>query len=492
MKVRLFHKILLSIFTASLVAMLSIMLFTHISFKWEFLDYLAEREQEQLQQLMPMLVSHYQEYGHWNVFVRDRREWHELLRRSRVDRPGGRPRPAGPDSRPRPGPPGFNNRPPRRPPPPGNDPMQLGARIYLLDQQRQIVAGGRNLDLSDAQSELPILVNDQPVGWLGVLPLTEITTPEEQALLRSRLRTLLIAGSVSLVIIVALALLLARHLSLPIRQLAEATRRITRGQLQTRVPALGADELGELATGFNEMAAALQYHDEERQRWVSDIAHELRTPLAVLRGEIEAMQDNVRSLDQDALGSLHAEVQQLSALVMDLSTLAQSDSGSLSYRMQPLSLQALLHGVVEGFQARFAEQQISLQLNYCSDSEAYRIQGDEIRLRQLIHNLLENTLRYTDAGGCAEIHLQRVQDQVKLSINDSAPGVPAASLPKLFERLYRAENSRNRETGGSGLGLAIARSIVQAHQGEISAQASQLGGLRIVVSFPSVRENNDE
>lgn len=487
MKVRLFHKILLSIFIASLVAMLTVMVFTHISFKWEFLDYLAEREQEQLQQVLPLLASHYQDQGNWDLFLQDRREWHELLRRGRLDgsqSPKFSGPPPGPNRSFRPGPPGQNGRPPRRQPL-GNDPTQFGARIYLLDQQGEIIVGGRNLVVAESNTELPVLVNDQVVGWLGVMPLTEITTPEEQALLRSRLRALLIAGSLSLVIIVALSLWLARNLSMPIRQLADVARRVSHGDLAARITQPGSDELGELAMGFNEMATTLQSHDEQRQRWVSDIAHELRTPLAVLRGEIEAMQDNVRNLDHNALDSLHAEVQQLSALVMDLETLAQSDSGSLSYVMQPLCLQKLLSEVAAGFQPRFDENNISLHFQYVSDAHEYHIVGDEIRLRQLIHNLLENSLRYTGSNGRTDIQIQRKNNQVKLVISDSAPGVSFDSLSKLFDRLYRAEGSRNRGAGGSGLGLAIAKSIVQAHHGRISAEHSQSGGLSIIVTLPS-------
>ncbi len=491
MKVRLFHKILLSIFTASLAAMISIMVFTHISFKWEFLDYLAEREQEHMQQLLPLLAAHYQEFGNWNSLAADRREWHEILRSGRLDRPappGFRGPPGRPDHKPRPRHAKQDGRPPRRPPP-GNDPMQFRARIYLLDQQRHVVVGGRRLDLSESSTELPVTVNNRTVGWLGAMPLTEITTPEEQALLRSRLRTLMIAGSVSLVLIVALSLWLARHLSAPIGRLAEATSRITRGRLQTRVTPHGADELAELAEDFNEMAATLERHDQERQRWVSDIAHELRTPLAVLRGEIEALQDKIRNPDENALASLHAEVQQLSALVADLSTLAKSDSGSLVYAMQPVHLNKLLQEIVDGFHNRFNERDVVLNIYDCAD-ECW-IAGDEIRLRQLTHNLLENSLRYTDTGGRTEIQLQQREDRVVLTVNDSAPGVPDESLPKLFDRLYRADNSRSRNTGGSGLGLAIAKSIVDAHDGVIRAAHSPLGGLSIEVSLPLDQERAD-
>jgi two-component system sensor histidine kinase BaeS len=215
---------------------------------------------------------------------------------------------------------------------------------------------------------------------------------------------------------------------------------------------------------------------------VADISHELRTPLAVLRGEIEALQDGVRQATPEALASLHAEALQLGRLVDDLYQLALSDLGALSYRKEPLELGAELEAAVAAYRAEFRGKGIALAV--AGTEAAVPLVADPERLRQLFANLLENSLRYTDAGGRLEIALRREEGQATVTFSDSAPGVPAADLERLFERLFRVEGSRRRATGGAGLGLAICRNIAEAHGGTITAAPSPLGGVTITVALP--------
>ena len=220
-----------------------------------------------------------------------------------------------------------------------------------------------------------------------------------------------------------------------------------------------------------------------RRDFMADVSHELRTPLSVLRGEIEAMEDGVRRLDADALQSLKGEVMTLTRLVNDLNELALADLGALVYRKTPVAVGDVLESTVGAFRERLAGAGLGLTLQL---APGLLMSADESRLRQLFRNLVENTLRYTDPGGSLKVVTRRDGDDVCVDFMDSAPGVPDTLLPKLFERFFRGEASRNRATGGSGLGLAICRSIVEAHDGTISARASPLGGVWVALRFPAL------
>jgi two-component system sensor histidine kinase BaeS len=195
------------------------------------------------------------------------------------------------------------------------------------------------------------------------------------------------------------------------------------------------------------------------------------------------LQDGVRSLSPDALQSLQAEVGALAALVDDLHELAVADIGGGQYERVEVDVAAVVRATLHAFRERFAARGLAVGTAGLPD-DAVLVVGDARRLTHLCNNLFENTLRYTDAGGRVDVALRRGTDAVELDLQDSAPGVPAPLLPRLFERLFRVESSRSRALGGSGLGLALCRSIVEMHGGDIRASASPLGGLRIVVRLP--------
>jgi two-component system sensor histidine kinase BaeS len=247
------------------------------------------------------------------------------------------------------------------------------------------------------------------------------------------------------------------------------------------------DELGQLASDFNLLALTLQQNETTRRQWIADISHELRTPLTVLRGEIEALQDGVRPLTAAALASLHGETLRLGRLVDDLYQLSLSDLGALQYRKEPLAPQALLLAALEPLRPLFAAKGITLRADFAPDSDG-EILADPQRLHQLFANLLDNALKYTDAPGTLELSMTRRGRNLRIELCDSAPTVAAADLERLFERLYRVESSRNRETGGAGLGLAICRNIAAAHQGTLTAHPSPLGGLCLTLTLPLTLE----
>jgi len=191
----------------------------------------------------------------------------------------------------------------------------------------------------------------------------------------------------------------------------------------------------------------------------------------------------VRRLDADALQSLKGEVTTLTRLVNDLNELALAELGALVYRKVPVVVGEVLESTVGAFRERLASAGLGLTLEL---APGLRMCADESRLRQLFRNLVENTLRYTDPGGSLKLVTRRDGDELCIDFMDSAPGVPDALLPRLFERFFRGEASRNRATGGSGLGLAICRSVVEAHDGTITARASPLGGVWVVLRFPAL------
>ncbi|MDO7646029.1 MAG: ATP-binding protein, partial [Reinekea forsetii] len=228
---------------------------------------------------------------------------------------------------------------------------------------------------------------------------------------------------------------------------------------------------------------------QDRQQWVSDIAHELRTPVAVLMADIEAAQDGVRQIDAAWLTTLHAHSERLNRLINDLHQLSQSDSGTLNYRFEVIDLAELMVETISQYQTNF--EQAHIELDWQVPDQPIWVHGDDKRLVQLLTNLLQNTLRYTDGTpdqpGQLRVRLVSVAGQSELSWEDSSPGVGPEDLGKLFDRLYRVDASRSRASGGSGLGLAIVKNIIEAHAASIEATSGRLGGLRLVIRFPAVQ-----
>lgn len=274
---------------------------------------------------------------------------------------------------------------------------------------------------------------------------------------------------------------LAKDLLKPVHSVVKGARTLSKGSFNLELQEVTRqDELGELARSFERMAKTLKAAEQSRRDWVADTSHELRTPLAVLRAEIEALQDGVHEVNERTLGVLHAEVMNLTNLVQDLNQLAKADAGGLAYRFQKMDFAELVTSCADGFRERLTQLDLALQIQI---KGSCFIEGDPDRLRQLWGNLFENALRYTDSGGVIRVELHKDSGQLIAVIKDSAPGVPEEHHDRLFQRFFRADPSRTRGRGGSGLGLALVHKIVEAHGGLISAKASDLGGLEIQMIF---------
>jgi len=272
---------------------------------------------------------------------------------------------------------------------------------------------------------------------------------------------------------------LARALLKPIEQSAALARRLGDGDYHEKIAENRSDEIGELMRGMNRLAQSLAQASAARERWLADISHELRTPVAVLQGELEALIDGVRPASPDHLRSLHQEILHLKRLLDDLHDLSLADVGALRYRFAMLDFTALCGDALEAMRGRFSDHKLTLNIQL--PTHPIMLQGDSTRLRQLLDNLLENSLKYTDPGGRVDVTMQATDRGARLDIADSAPGVSDADRQRLFEHLFRVEASRNRQLGGAGLGLALCERIVSAHRGSIEASASPFGGLQMTV-----------
>jgi two-component system, OmpR family, sensor histidine kinase BaeS len=363
------------------------------------------------------------------------------------------------------------------------------ARDFVLHDADGLPVIGLAPDDSETASELhwlPIEHEGEQVGTLGYRPPQQLMARMDRIFLSRQQRNLgiIIAalGMASLLLAGGLAWWLGRRT----RSMALATRHLTEGDYSTRLPEQGRDELSRLAHDFNVLAATLEASREARARWVSDIAHELRTPLSILRGEIEAMQDGIRPFNEDNLYSLSQEVGQLERLVADLRLLSQSDAGALEVQLAPLDLAESLAAWLE--EANGWLDDSGLELATSIHKPAW-IRGDARRLRQLWSNLLDNSRAYTAPPGRLEVSLSHAGNRVRITWEDSLPGVPDEALGRLTERLYRVEGSRNRASGGSGLGLSIASALVKSHGGTMRASAASLGGLCWVIEFPALEDD---
>ncbi len=459
------QRLIISFVTITAVVLVVSALMNRWSFEHGFRTYLAERDTELLADLAPELEAHYAANNGWQQLQDNPRLWFRLVRQARVASERGAER-QGPE-------------PPRHLR--GRD--RLLPRLILLDANGNQIAG-RALP-SDASTKTALKADEEDIGSLLLLPLDLRGAGTESRFSgRQTTSTLVIAG-LALLIASLGAFLIGHSLRRRVTQLTDGAQAITAGVYDTRLPVTSQDELGELAERFNTLAQTLQAGRDARRQWVSDIAHELRTPLTILSGELQALEDGVRPLNADAVQSLQGETQRLNLLVNDLRILALSDEGALTYSLTPVNLNELVADTAHQWQETARVANLEITWTALPNPEQAWISADANRLGQLLNNLLSNSCSHTDAPGQIAIALKRIDNELVLLIDDSAPDAANGTHEKIFERLYRSDESRNRQSGeGSGLGLSICRAIVEGHGGTISASTSPLGGLRVRVVLP--------
>lgn len=285
----------------------------------------------------------------------------------------------------------------------------------------------------------------------------------------NKLRIGLSVGGV-LVVTIAVTVLAGRRFTRPLRALTAAAQRMRDGDVTTQVQVRRRDEIGRLAGAFNDMAASRAQVERLRTDLISDIAHELRTPLSNIRGWLEAAQDGVAEADDVLVASLLEEAMQLHHIIDDLQDLAMADAGTLRLHREAVSVQELFAQVTAAHRARAEAAGVAL----AAEDGDVELSADPVRLRQVVDNLVTNAVRHTGAGGSVRLRVFADGADVVLEVRDTGSGIAAEDLPHVFDRFWRAEKSRNRQTGGSGLGLAIVRKLVEAHGGKVEV-ASELG-----------------
>lgn len=364
----------------------------------------------------------------------------------------------------------------------------INQRLILCDENWNLL-----LDTADAHPKgslppearpnaIPLVVRGVTVGYLLPQGGAAIPPAEEtrliQRLNQATLSAALIAGGLALL----LALLLADRLLRPVQSLTRAAHALAQGDLSQRVPISGQDELAELGKTFNQMAQSLQNNQQARRALTADIAHELRTPLAVQRAHLEALQDGIYEPTPETIQTLLNQNQLLTRLVDDLRTLALADSGQLTLNLTETNLNALCSRQIEHFSATTTAKNIHIHSQI--PPQNIKILADPQRIEQILNNLLANAVRYTPEGGTITLNLRQTATNAQICIQDDGPGIPEDALPFIFERFYRAEKSRTRSEGGTGLGLAIARQLALLHNGSLTAENNPNGGAVFNLTLP--------
>lgn len=319
-----------------------------------------------------------------------------------------------------------------------------------------------------------VYISSDPAAEPYVAPFLRLST--------SINRSLLLGGSLAIVIALILTFVLSRRITSPIGVLAKAARRLGRGDLSQRVQLQGKGEVAALAQAFNTMAADLEHDEQLRRNLVADVAHELRTPLSNIQGYLEAIRDRVIKPDAATIRSLNEEAALLSRLVNELQELSLAEAGELKLVYQEEDIAKLVKQAVTPWQSQLAAKEISLSLDLPDNLPLVNI--DWQRVNQVLHNLLENAVAYTHKGGTINVAATTQGDWVEVCVSDTGEGIPAEDLPNIFERFYRVDKSRARVTGGSGLGLTIAKRLVEAHGGKITVQSKLGKGSRFSFTLP--------
>ena len=384
---------------------------------------------------------------------------------------------------------------------PGQMMGRMRGMTFLAESQLQLVLAdargrvlydgvrarpGRRFTADEAAAALDIEVGGERVGRLVVaLPVeSAILGPIEQRFF-ARMRQLLLAGAVLAGALgMLLGLAFSRSLSAPLQRLATAARAVAGRDFSQRVQVGGSAEVAEVAQAFNEMSVALEQADELRKNLMADVAHELRTPLSVLQGNLQAILDDVYPLEKAEISRLYDQTRLLSRLVEDLRELALADAGKLHMNLQPTDLYRVLQNTRDHVAPAAEQSGVHLTVQA---ADVPVVQADPDRVAQVLHNLLANALRYTPAGGSITVSASATNDGVEVAVADTGEGIAPEALAHIFDRFWRADRSRSHDehwTGGSGLGLSIAQSLVRAQGGRIWAESTPGKGSTFHFTLP--------
>ena len=452
-------KLFLSTLIISLITLTLSMLAVNLVFHQQFSDYLAKTNETILEQLPSRLSDLYQSKGTWDPTSLD-----EI-----------------------------------------SNSLPIGTVVTLTDPSGKLIAtlnnsmegmmqgqGGMGMGMGRSSSSITSWKTKTltVTGTHGTLatalvryPATApILNPQDVLFQSSVFRSLLFAGGLALLFGIILSYFTSRRLVAPLKRLTLAADRIGEGHLDERVTIQAKDEVGQLATAFNAMVDNLNRQETLRKQFTADIAHELRTPLTSIKSYIEAFQDNVLPVNEENLSSIQEEIDRLVALSSDLKDLNVAEIGALMLNHEPVNLRHLLDKVLHSLQPLIQEKELVLSWN--APKEPVTMSGDERLLTRLFYNLVHNAYRYSNVGGEITIALTQTSNLAEIKIRNTGLGIPKDDLPFIFERFYRADKSRTRETGGTGIGLALVQQITTLHQGTITVQSKVHQETEFMVRLP--------
>jgi len=382
----------------------------------------------------------------------------------------------------------FQSQPPTENTPPNMMFGMMLPRFLLVDKDGIVVVPmdpyhvGDKVPASKLTTGIQIRLNDKLVGT-ALIPATPELNPREIAYLSRTNTALLIGAAGAATLAILLGIFFTRRLTSPLRDLTSAIQKMSKGDLQQQVTIRSRDEIGELGKAFNTMSSELAKSNQMRKQMTADIAHDLRTPLTVLNGYLEAMQDGVLPANKERFAIMYSEVQQLSGLVEDLRTLSLADAGELSMNPQVVSPRGLLEQSFANFS--YQAKKLKVKLTISAVQNLPKVKVDPQRMEQVLDNLISNAMRYVGKGGKIHLSAALQGNKIALAVEDNGEGITPEVLPHVFERFYRGDRSRNGSAGESGLGLAIAKSLVETMGGTISAVSEGNGkGSRFTIQLP--------
>ncbi|MCF6144659.1 MULTISPECIES: ATP-binding protein [Pseudoalteromonas] len=479
---KIHNKLFLILFSFSFLLITSLVLLMQWSIGQGMIDYVNAKEVKALQPLVSQFAQRYQRDSSWRSFEGDERQFFRLVIQQLVDSqfvPDIPPRKREPHRQrlersmtlDRPVPPEHRL-------PPGH-----AADYALLDSHKKVIVGHYKSDLK--YTDIPIELNDKVIGYLAVSKRKGLVDGYELDFLEQQTSYLWLIGLIALSCTLLITFFLARNLVGPVKKIAKGMHQLSQGNFEHQLKLKRHDEIGQLSEDYNTLALTLAHNEQVRKRWLANTSHELRTPIAILMGELEAMQLGVRPLSVENIRSANDEAHHLKRLIEDLHMLNSAELGGMHFTMQPLSIAELLLTVKQKYTTIFKNN--AIELNITEFSEEITISADNTRLMQLFGNILMNAVHYAQCSKL-QIAVTKVtsisQNYVVINIEDNGIGVEDEHLAHLFEYLYRVDDARNRQQGGSGLGLSLCQHIVHAHQGEIAAMRAPLGGLGIMIKLP--------
>lgn len=450
-------KLTLAFLVVSVLGAVLVALLVNWQTRRQFDNFMYDLYHDDLVDLSGQLSTYYQEHGNW--------EGLDLEAVVIRDRPSG----------------------------PGREGHDHWLPVMLVDAGRQVVYGGSQhqpgelLSARVVNQGMPIEADGETVGWVvldsfgggrGGFP----DSPEANFLDNLNRATALSASGAAIIALL-LGILLARTISHPVSELKAATQRVAQGQLGYQVPVRSQDEIGQLATSFNQMSTDLAHSNELRRQMTADIAHDLRTPLSVMQGYAEALDEGKLQGSPDIYGAMHKQVKHLTRLVEDLRTLSLADAGQLPLWRQAVDPRDLLEHSVLVYMPQAEQRGVALHLDIPDGLP--KVEVDPDRIGQVLGNLISNALHHTPLGEEIQLSAESTNHSLVLQVHDTGTGISPEDLPHVFDRFYQGDKSRSAD-GESGLGLAIARSIVEAHNGRIRAESSPGQGTTFIITLPAL------